>query len=218
MNILLLESSSKNIEFAFSNSGKIVILKKLDSDCNADSLIYIIKQEFESAKLDFTCTDIISISNGPGSFTGLRISSAIAKGICFGIDTKLIEIPTLDIIAGKYNGQPSEKIITVIIFSNSKTKEFYAADYTFSNNIIVRISDFYIKKAEEFETKDRIFLINEDYVNIDFIDKAEIVNLARKSNIYSQLYLTKKYINENKYSDYRVSEPFYMKNFVPEKK
>ncbi|MCX6165194.1 MAG: tRNA (adenosine(37)-N6)-threonylcarbamoyltransferase complex dimerization subunit type 1 TsaB [Ignavibacteriae bacterium] len=118
MNILLLESSSKNIEFAFSKSGKIVILKKLDSESNADSLIYIIKQEFESANLDFACLDVVSISNGPGSFTGLRISSAIAKGICFGIGCKLVEIPTLDIIAGKYNGQPTAKIITALVFSN----------------------------------------------------------------------------------------------------
>jgi tRNA threonylcarbamoyladenosine biosynthesis protein TsaB len=214
LNILLLDSSSKNIEFAFSNSGKITILKKLDSEYNADSLIYIIKQEFESAKLDFTCLDVVSISNGPGSFTGLRISSAIAKGICFGIGCKLIEIPTLDIIAGKYNGQSTEKIITALVFSNSKTNEFYAADYNFKNNNIIKISDYYIKKAEDFDGENRIFVINEDDENLRKLN-FEVIRLSGKSNIYSQLDLTNKYISENKYSDYKTSEPFYMKNFVP---
>jgi len=214
LNILLLESSSKNIEFAFSNSGKITILKKLDSEYNADSLIYIIKQEFESVKLDFTCLDIVSISNGPGSFTGLRISSAIAKGICFGMGCKLIEIPTLDIIAGKYNGQPTEKIITALVFSNSKTNEFYAADYKFKNNNIIKISDYYIKKAEDFDGENRIFLINEDDENLRMFN-FDVISLSGKSNIYSQLALTNKCISENKYSDYKTSEPFYMKNFVP---
>ena len=216
MNILLLDTSSKNIEFAFSKSGKIAILKKLDSEYNADSLIYIIKQEFESAELEFSCLDVVSISNGPGSFTGLRISSAVAKGICFGTGCKLIEIPTLDIIAGKYEGQPAEKIFTALIFSNSKTEEFYAADYKFKNNNIIRISDYYIKKAADFDAENRIFLVNEDEKKLDLYDFG-IIRLSGKSSIYSQLNLTNKYISENRYSDYRTSEPFYMKNFVPVK-
>ena len=216
MNILLLESSSKNIEFAFSKSGKITILKKLDSESNADSLIYMIKQEFESANLDLSCLDVVSISNGPGSFTGLRISSAVAKGICFGTGSKLIEIPTLDIIAGKYSGKPSDKILTALVFSNSKTNEFYAADYSFINNIITRISGYYIKKAEDFNAESRIFLINEDEEHLTELN-LEVIRLSGKSNIYSQLALTIKCISENRYSDYKTSEPFYMKNFVPTK-
>lgn len=217
MNILLLESSSKNIEFAFSKSNEITILKKLDSESNADSLIYVIKQEFESVKLDLSCLDVVSISNGPGSFTGLRISSAVAKGICFGTGCKLVEIPTLDIIAGKYDGNPTEKILTALVFSNSKTNEFYAADYSFNGGIISRISDYYIKKAEDFrDGVNRIFLLNEGDENLKSFD-FKIVNLSDKSNIYSQLHITKKYINENRYSDYKTSEPFYMKNFVPAK-
>lgn len=216
MNILLIESSSKNIEFAFSKSGEITILKKLDSESNADSLIYLIKQEFESAELELSCLDAVSISNGPGSFTGLRISSAIAKGICFATGSKLIEIPTLDIIAGKYNGGETEKILTALVFSNSRTNEFYAADYLFKNTEVNRISDYYIKKAEDFDAGNRVFLMNEDDEKLKQFN-FEIINLSGKSNVYSQLVLTKKYISENKYSDYVTSEPFYMKNFVPAK-
>jgi tRNA threonylcarbamoyladenosine biosynthesis protein TsaB len=216
LNILLLESSSKNIEFAFSKSGKITILKNLDSESNADSLIYIIKQEFEFANLDFSCLDVVSISNGPGSFTGLRISSAIAKGICFGTGSKLIEVPTLDIIAGKYSGKPTEKILTALVFSNSKTNEFYAADYSVKNNTITRISGYYIKKTEDFDAENRIFLINENDEQLTKLN-FEVIKLSGKSNMYSQLALTNKCISENRYSDYKTSEPFYMKNFVPTK-
>lgn len=216
MNILLLESSSKSIEFAFSKSGEIVILKKLDSESNADSLIYVIKQEFESKGLDLSCLGAVSLSNGPGSFTGLRISSAIAKGICFATGSKLIEIPTLDIIAGKYCGGETEKILTALVFSNSRTSEFYAADYSYKNNEVIRISEYYIKKAEDFDAEGRIFLMNEDDEKLKPFN-FEVISLSGKSNVYSQLVLTNKYISENKYSDYRTSEPFYMKNFVPAK-
>ena len=216
MNILLLDSTSKNIAFAFSKSGEITILKKLDSESNADSLIYVIKQEFESAHIDFSCLDVVSISNGPGSFTGLRISSAIAKGICFAVNCKLVEVPTLDIIAGKYSGENIEKILTALVFSNSRTNEFYAADYIFENREVKRISEYYIKKAEDFDAINRVFLINEDEEILKPYN-FEVINVSRTSDIYSQLSLTNKFISENKYSDYRKSEPFYMKNFVPAK-
>lgn len=217
MNILLIETSSKSIEFAFSKSGEITILKKLDSESNADSLIYLIKQEFESAGLELSCLETVSISNGPGSFTGLRIGSAIAKGICFATGSRLTEISTLDIIAGKYCGGETEKILTALVYSNSKTNEFYAADYKFNKSEVIRISDYYIKKAEDFgDTERRIFLLNEDDEKLKQFN-FEVNNLSGKSNVYSQLVLTKKYISENKYSDYKTSEPFYMKNFVPAK-
>ena len=82
MNILLIDSSSKNIEFAFSENSKISINKKLDSEINADSLIFQLLTEFDNSNKSIKNVDVVSLSNGPGSFTGLRIGSAIAKGIC----------------------------------------------------------------------------------------------------------------------------------------
>jgi tRNA threonylcarbamoyladenosine biosynthesis protein TsaB len=42
--------------------------------------------------------DAVAVSCGPGSYTGLRIGTSMAKGICFGRDLKLIAVPTLELL------------------------------------------------------------------------------------------------------------------------
>lgn len=42
--------------------------------------------------------DAVAVSSGPGSYTGLRIGTSMAKGICYGRDVKLIAIPTLELL------------------------------------------------------------------------------------------------------------------------
>ncbi len=42
--------------------------------------------------------DAVSVSCGPGSYTGLRIGMSMAKGICFGMDLKLLAVPTLELL------------------------------------------------------------------------------------------------------------------------
>ena len=43
--------------------------------------------------------DAVAVSSGPGSYTGLRIGTSMAKGICYGRDAKLIAVPTLELLA-----------------------------------------------------------------------------------------------------------------------
>ena len=59
--------------------------------------------------LDLSTIDAIAVAKGPGSFTGLRIGSATAKGLALALDKPIIPIPTLDGIA--YNLYGMEKII-----------------------------------------------------------------------------------------------------------
>jgi len=214
MNILLIESSSKKIEFGYGKDDEIVVLKELDSENNADSLIYMIKKIFDERRIDFKNIDVVSLSNGPGSFTGLRIGSAIAKGICFVLKCKLLEIPTLDIIANKYKSFKESGIFTALIFSNSKNREFYSADYIYENKELKRVTEYSTGILDNFGNKH--FVINE-VSDFEFPGGFDVVNVSGFSNIRSQFELSLKYISQDRYSDYRLSEPFYMKTFVPVK-
>ncbi|MEO8210054.1 MAG: tRNA (adenosine(37)-N6)-threonylcarbamoyltransferase complex dimerization subunit type 1 TsaB [bacterium] len=212
MGILLIETSSKKIEFGYAIQDKVIFKEQLDSNQNADTLVYFIKKSFAKNKIDFSEVKYTCLSNGPGSFTGLRIGSAIAKGICFASGNKLIEVPTLDIIANKYK---SDKKVISLVFSNTRTLEFYYCEYEFLSGRLKRIADYKIDLIENILQRSAKFVINENVrenITEKFIDK--LISVSDDSSIYSMLELAKNYIDENKFSDYRVSEPYYMKEFI----
>ena len=79
MNILLLDCSSKTAGYAYARDGELVLEKTLPGSRNADSLIFEMRNDFSAKGIAFKDIDVVSLSNGPGSFTGLRIGSANCK-------------------------------------------------------------------------------------------------------------------------------------------
>jgi len=206
VNLLSIDSSSAKIEFAVFSAGKDIIRHTLTESENADILIYNIAEYCRKQNFDLRDLDFVSISNGPGSFTGLRISSAIAKGICFAAGAKLIEVNSLDVLANKAE---SGKIVVPLIFSNSRTNEFYFSRYK-KDKDLTRISDYSISLLPSILNDEDFFVSNDNVQGFE----GKIMNL-RSSDIMSLYQLTLNYISQNKFSDYNTSEPFYMKEFIP---
>lgn len=225
MNILLIDTSEKRAEYGYSEKGKIIFRKTLKELMSADEVIFSLKSDFINRKIKFKTLDYIGLSNGPGSFTGMRIGSAIAKGICFSTKCELIELNSLDITANKIK---NKGYYTVLIDSNMRTGELYCADYhinTVKNNsgknsrATVRISDYYIITKDELRKSLSDGQTDKNYLTNDEINLPELcnyTNLSYTDNIESMLDLTESEIKERKFSKtksgYKSSEPYYMKD------
>lgn len=81
-------------------------------------------------ELDLKTVDAIALAKGPGSFTGLRIGSATAKGLGFALEIPLIEIPTLDGMACCLYG--TDKLICPIM--DARRNQVYTGIYEFQKN------------------------------------------------------------------------------------
>jgi tRNA threonylcarbamoyl adenosine modification protein YeaZ len=224
MGILLIDSSSRKIEFGFADDKRIVYKEELESGKNADSIAYFIKKALDENEIKFKSIEYVSLSNGPGSFTGLRIGSAIAKGICFSLGGELVEIPTLDIIANKQAGSAEHtespgfvngRIISVI-FTNTKSGEFYYCEYEKEAGKLKRISDYKTDLiGNVLKANTRVFIDEDLRVDISHDSKDRFVNVSQISGIESQYELTLEYIRDKLFSDCRISEPFYMNEAIP---
>lgn len=84
-------------------------------------------------ELDLNTVDAIAIAAGPGSFTGLRIGSATAKGLGLALDIPLVEIPTVDALA--YNLFDTDKLICPIM--DARRSQVYTGLYHYENHKLV---------------------------------------------------------------------------------
>lgn len=222
MGILLIDSSSAKIEFGYADKNSMLFKKELEPEYNADTLTFFIRDSFISNKIDMKDIEFIGLSNGPGSFTGLRIGSAISKGLCLALGCKLIEISTLDVIANKFIREykpaagADEKKISALIFSNTKLQEFYYCEYEASHDKLKRISGYRTDLLKNIITGNNHYIINEKISNIiDSEYRERLTDVSGLSNTEPLYGLVMEGIRQNNFSDYKSSEPFYMKEFVP---
>ena len=103
--ILHIETATKNCSVALSHSGKLLALKENYSEnySHSEQLHWLIQKVLKKADMHASFIDAVAVSKGPGSYTGLRIGVAAAKGICFALDLPLIGINSLEVLAGKAN-------------------------------------------------------------------------------------------------------------------
>ena len=102
MTILAFDTSTQVCSAALLHDGTIVAQRQNTTGSNHAALLPLYVQELQAiAREQGKKIEAVAIGNGPGSYTGLRISASLAKGLCYGLDIPLYAVPTLSIIAGE---------------------------------------------------------------------------------------------------------------------
>lgn len=97
---------------------------------HSQTLLPMISQLKEILDMDMQSLDAIAISGGPGSFTGLRIGSATAKGLGLALNKPLVSVPTVDAMAYQLYG--TEGLICPIM--DARRSQVYTGIYTFKGD------------------------------------------------------------------------------------
>lgn len=101
--LLHLESATEVCSVCISSDDKIISLKEsTEGREHASKLTVFIADAVKEAGIKINQLDGISLSKGPGSYTGLRIGSSVAKGLCYTLGIPLIAIDTLFAMASVY--------------------------------------------------------------------------------------------------------------------
>ena len=107
--ILHIETASPVCSVALANDGQLIGLKESSEEkAHSSRLTVMIEEMANEVGWRFDQLDAISLSLGPGSYTGLRIGTSIAKGIAYGLSIPIIGIPTLTALANGFIAKRSD--------------------------------------------------------------------------------------------------------------
>ena len=157
MKILALDTSGLAASAAITDNGKLLAESVLNYKLtHSQTVMPLIDAVCKATETELSTIDCIACTCGPGSFTGLRIGAATAKGLALGLGKKIIPVPTLDALA--YNIFGTENIVCPIM--DARRSQVYSAFFTWDKGTLVRLSDymaesidFITEKALEFGKK-----------------------------------------------------------------
>jgi tRNA threonylcarbamoyladenosine biosynthesis protein TsaB len=128
--ILCLETSTKNCSVAVVGEGKILSLVEDGSDgyTHAEKLNAFIERAMAEAKLGFADLQGVAVSEGPGSYTGLRIGVSAAKGLAYALGIRLIGINPLEAMARSVDRSKRDNLLIPMI--DARRMEVFCAGFS----------------------------------------------------------------------------------------
>lgn len=220
--ILNLETSTKNCSVSLYKDGILIDLIEscAENFSHAETLHLYIQRILEKSPYTFADLSAIAVGKGPGSYTGLRIGVATAKGLAFALKIPLIAVNTLQALAL----QVKEGESLVIPMIDARRMEVYTAVYNAENLQIKPIE----AKIIETAVFDELMMNNKVYFIGDAVLKCKEV-LAHENAVFIEgknpsakeigLLSYQQFLNKD-FVDVAYFEPFYLKEFLvnPEKK
>ena len=215
--ILNIETSTTVCSVSISENGTCKCFRENFNGNNHSELIGVFVQEvLAEASFQPKDLDAVALSIGPGSYTGLRIGTSFAKGLCYGCDLKLITIPTLKIIAQnakeKYNIEDDALLCPMI---DARRMEVYNCIYDAQLNEVRATEPQVIDEnsfADILKDKKIYFFGNGAEKCKPFITHENAIFL---SEVYplatSMIKLADESFESKDFADVAYFEPFYLK-------
>jgi len=124
--ILHIDSTTKVCSIALSKEDELVQLVELDSDglAHSEKLHLFIEECLEKANIKPRDLNAVSVSKGPGSYTGLRIGVSAAKGLCYGLNIPLIAIDTLKEMANSVSLEVESNAVLIPMIDARRIEVF----------------------------------------------------------------------------------------------
>ena len=213
--ILNIETATKNCSVALAKEGKTIACKEIAEQnfSHAEKLHVFIEELLAENQLQFSDLSAIAVSQGPGSYMGLRIGVSSAKGFCYALNIPMIAIDTLQLLAKQIHIE--EGIIIPMI--DARRMEVFTAFYDKNHNQIRNTQAEIIDETSYQEISDKIHLVGdgtEKFKNTltddKFIFHSDVV--FPSANEMSQLSYDK--YQKSDFVDVAYFEPYYLKDFV----
>lgn len=225
--ILHIETATTVCSVALSKNTTLLAIKGLNEGyTHAENLTLFIEDVCKQAQISLSEIDAVAVSKGPGSYTGLRIGVATAKGLCYALQKPLIAISTLSSLVSKLLSEKEELCGSEYLFCpmiDARRMEVYCAIYNqfkvekmpvsaividensfaevLKSNKIIFFGDGAVKCKEMLAHQPNAIFIENIYPSAEAM-------IEEATNLFAQ----------KNFQDIAYFEPYYLKEFVSTKK
>lgn len=182
---------------------------------HASKLTLLIEECLNKASLTLNDIDAVAVSQGPGSYTGLRIGVSVAKGICYALDKPMIAIDTLEALAWACANEEKQDVHFCPMI-DARRMEVYTAMYNLQGKEEQSVNALIVDEQafeDIFSRAETIFFCGNGSEKCKPILTSPF---AKFSNIICSAkhlsFLAKKYFDEEKFSDTAYFSPLYYKS------
>jgi tRNA threonylcarbamoyladenosine biosynthesis protein TsaB len=213
--ILNIETATKNCSVAIAKNGETILCKEIAEEgySHAEKLHVFIEEAIAEAKISVQDLVAVAVSQGPGSYTGLRIGVSAAKGLCFALNLPLIAVDTLQTLASQAKVSDG-KIIPMLDARRMEVySEIFNAKLETERPILAEVIDENsfqdIKETVYFvgdcAEKCKTVLTKENFI---FLEDIKYPSAAAMSKISFDKY------QKSDTVDVAYFEPYYLKDFM----
>ena len=213
--ILNIETATKNCSVALAKEGKTIFCKEIADEgySHAERLHVFIEHVIRESGILLQDLSAIAVSQGPGSYTGLRIGVSAAKGLCFALDIPLVAVDTLKTLAS----QVSITNGLIVPMIDARRMEVYSAVFSPALEKKREVMAEIITENSFEEEQEKIYFVG------DCADKCKTV-LTKENFIFLDaiVYPSANEMSALSYIKYKKNdivdvayfEPYYLKDFL----
>ena len=132
--LLCIDTSSASCSVALLHSGDVLLEVENTPQKHSERVLEMCESLLNSTNIDINEVDALGISQGPGSFTGVRIGISVAQGIAFAANIPVIAVSSLALLAQQtYRQYNDEKVLCL---SDARMGEMYWGAFTLQNGLM----------------------------------------------------------------------------------
>ncbi|HKC36792.1 MAG TPA: tRNA (adenosine(37)-N6)-threonylcarbamoyltransferase complex dimerization subunit type 1 TsaB [Chitinophagaceae bacterium] len=212
--ILNIDTAVDTASVCLAKDGNILSIVKNESQKDHASWLHVaIKEIFEKNSLELRSVDAIAVTGGPGSYTGLRIGMATAKGICYALNKPLISLNTLLVMA---NAAKKENFDLLCPMIDARRMEVFTAIYNRDLQIVKEPVAITLNENsfDEYISTSSICFFGNGSNKFQAVKKGQHAMFSNiKADATSMILLSEKKFAEKEFADLAYAEPLYLKEF-----
>lgn len=212
--ILNIDTAVQTSSICLAENGKPVAVKINPSQKDSASWLHVaIKELSDETNFDLLHADAIAVSEGPGSYTGLRVGMATAKGLCYALNKPLVSINTLQIMAFSA-GEHCQGLLCPMI--DARRMEVFTALFDQELNIVLPYANMVLDESsfEDLLQKNTITFFGNGSVKFQQITQHPNASFASiETDASAMAPLSHEKFLRGELANLAYSQPFYGKDF-----